>query len=99
MPLFTVYRNVGAETTKDDVDAASFRAIVCMFEYPGMRWLESYWDRERGQLICIYEADNAQQIFDHAERSKIPCDEVRPAVVIRPGDYVDAAAMPVTSTT
>lgn len=99
MPLFTVRRTVGVDATQDDIDAASFRAIVCMFEYPGMRWSESFWDRERGQLTCIYEAETEQQIFEHAERSKIPCDEVRPAVVIRPGDYIEAAAAPVPATT
>lgn len=96
MPIFQVRRILG-HASKDDVDAAAFRAIVCAYEYPGMKWHESYWDAEREEMICIYEADDADQIFIHAERSRIACDEVREVTVIRPGDYVPALPPPPAS--
>ncbi len=94
MPIFTIRRVLG-EVSKEDVDASAFRAIVCSYEYPGMKWHQSYWDVERGELLCIYEADSAEQIYGHAERSKIPCDEVRLVTVLRPGDYVAGAEVDV----
>lgn len=90
MPLFSVRRVVG-DATKDDVDASAFRAIVCSYEYPGMKWHQSYWDVDRKELHCIYEANSAEEIFAHAERSKIPCDEVRLVTLIQPETYVPVA--------
>ena len=89
MPLFTVRRSLG-DITKDDLDAAAFRAIVCAYEYPGMRWHESYWDVERGVLTCIYEAQNEAELVEHSNRSRIPCDDVRLVQVVRPEDFFPA---------
>lgn len=97
MPIFQVRRVLGP-ASKDDVDASAFRAIVCAYEYPGMKWQESYWDVERQEMHCIYEADSADQIFAHAERSRIPCDEVREVTIVRPDDYVPVSPPPASIT-
>lgn len=87
MPLFTIVRNVPGDT-RDDIDAASLRAIICAFEFPGLRWVRSFWDQDRGQLLCVYEGDSVDQIREHSRRSRIPCDEVHPVVEFGPDEYV-----------
>ena len=89
MPLFTIRREVPG-LSQEDLDASAFRAIGCAIEYPGMRWLHSYWDREAGLLTCIYEAAGVAQIEDHARRARLPCDEVREVTMIGPDDYIIA---------
>jgi Protein of unknown function (DUF4242) len=93
MPTFTVRRDVPG-LTSEELDASAFRAIVCAVEYPGMRWLESFWDREAGRLTCIYEAASADEVFDHARRARIPCDEVHEVSVVGPGDFVAPTGAP-----
>ena len=39
-------------------------------------------------MTCLYEAEDEEQIIDHSKRSRIPCDEVRAVVEIRPESYV-----------
>jgi Protein of unknown function (DUF4242) len=48
-----------------------------------MRWLRSYFVREEdGSLgtICIYEAQSAEAIREHARRARLPADEVLPVL-------------------
>lgn len=89
MPVFTIRRDVPG-LTREDVDAASFRAISCAMEYPEMRWRESYWDAAAGMITCVYEARSSADIFEHARRARIPCDDVREVLPFGPGDYVEA---------
>lgn len=86
MALFSIRRNVGPQT-RDEMDAAALRAIMCAFEYPGLRWIRSYWDQAGGQITCFYEATDAGQIRDHSRRSRIPCDDVREVVELGPQEY------------
>jgi hypothetical protein len=90
MPLFTIRRSVPG-ANRDEIDASAFRAIVCAYEYPNMRWIRSYWDQHGGQLLCLYEADSAEQIADHAQRARIPCDEVREVVAFGPEEFAHVA--------
>jgi uncharacterized membrane protein len=89
MPLYQIRRNVPG-AGREDVDAAAFRALVCAIEFPGLEWVESYWDSGRGVITCIYEAESREQVEAHARRSRIACDEVREVEVIRPDDYVES---------
>jgi len=91
MPLFTIRRDV-PDVTREDLDAAAFRALACAYEYPGLRWVRSYWDEDRGQLLCLYEARDAAQIEHHSRRSRIPCDEIRAVIEFGPESYVAVAA-------
>ena len=91
MSLFMIRRDVPG-ASRDDVDAAAYRAIACAFNFEGLHWVTSYWDEAAGRLSCIYEAEGAEQLADHARRARIPCDEVRPVLELGPGNYVDATA-------
>ncbi len=88
MPRFLIRRNV-PDADQEDIDAAAFRALVCTVEYPGLRWIESHWDRESGALFCIYEGASTSQVFEHARRSRIACDSVVEVQSVRPEDYVE----------
>ncbi len=87
MPLYRIRRDLGP-TTEDEIDAAGFRAIVCAPQFPGVKWHRSYWDRAAGRLDCIYEANNIQDLEEHARASRIPCDEVLEVTEIRPDKYL-----------
>lgn len=75
MPLYLIKRDVTG-LSDADLDAAGYRAAACAYHYDGLRWLTSYLDKAAQRLYCIYEAVDAEQLFDHSRRSLIPCDEV-----------------------
>lgn len=87
MPLYRIRRDIG-EISQQDLDAASFRAIVCAPQFPGLKWVRSYWDHAGGRLDCIYEAVNAEQLQEHARVSRIPCDEVHEVTEMLPDTYL-----------
>ncbi len=91
MGVFLIRRNLG-QATQEDVDAASIRALSCVYNYEGLRWVTSYWNAARGIIYCLYEAQNEQQIIEHSAQSRIPCDEITPVQVVNPEEY--AAQMP-----
>ena len=86
MALYLVKRNIQG-AGPHDYDAALFRALSCVYDFPGMRWLHSFWDRESGVSYCVYEADNEAQIHDHAALAHIPCDEVHAVLGTGPDTY------------
>jgi len=75
MPLFSIERELPG-ATKADLDAAGYRAVACAFNYAGLRWISSYWDRAGERVLCIYEAESAEQIEHHSMRARIPCDRI-----------------------
>lgn len=87
MALFQIRRKVG-EISEDDLNAAALRSIWCLSDYPGVRWLNSLWDKDAGELHCLYEAHNADQIRSHAEAARIPCDDIKEVSFIDPGEYL-----------
>ena len=93
MHTYSIRRVVGS-ITRDDVDAAAIRSLWCLANYPGLRWIRSTWDEERGEINCLYEAPNVEVIREHAVSANLPCDEVRVVDVIDPDDYVAAAPAP-----
>lgn len=86
MPTYAIVRRVPG-TSREELDAAGFRAAVCAYEYPGMRWIRSFWSPQRGEIVCYYDAANEQEIWEHAERARIPCDEVWEVDMMDPADY------------
>ena len=87
MPLYSVNRKVG-QISQEEIDASGFRAIVCAFQFAGLRWHRSYWDVAAGQLNCIYEAENTHQIEEHSRVARIPCDSVFEVREVRPEPYI-----------
>jgi hypothetical protein len=48
-----------------------------------IRWIRSYViEEEDGTLgtVCIYEAEDADTIMEHAQRAELPADEILPVV-------------------
>ena len=86
MPLFLITRDVPG-ITQEEMDAAAYRAITCAFNYDGLTWWHSYWDKQSGVLHCVYEAQSAEDIFEHAQAARIPCDEVREVEQFGPVSY------------
>jgi hypothetical protein len=86
MPLFMIKRDVNGATPMD-YDAAVFRAISCAYDFEGLRWVHSYWDRESGNSYCVYEAQSPEQLRQHSQRSHISCDEIYPVAQIVPESY------------
>lgn len=87
MPLYAIRRDLG-QVTREELDASAYRAIMCAYDFEGMRWIRSFWDPEQGEIRCLYEAQDAAQVFEHARRSRIPCDDVREVIEISPDLYV-----------
>ena len=75
--------------TDEDIDAAALRAIWCLPEFPSLRWVRSYWDREGEELRCIYDGPDAQLIREHAATAHIPCDAVHPVSEFGPELYLN----------
>jgi len=90
MKLYSVRRNVGV-MSQEEMDAAAFRAIVCAAQFPGLKWRHSYWNPPGGYMDCIYEADDAGQLADHAKAARIPCDAVVEVQQVTPETYVAGA--------
>jgi hypothetical protein len=89
--LYLIKRDLG-QATQEDVDAASIRALSCVYNYDRLRWVTSYWGEQAGIIYCLYEAQSEQQIIDHSAQSRIPCNEITPVQVVNPEEY--AAQVP-----
>ncbi len=87
MPMFKIRRVVG-EMTNDDMNAAALRSIWCLSDYPGLRWVNSLWDKDAGEVTCLYESRSAEEIRSHSEAARLPCDEVKEITVIDPDEYI-----------
>jgi hypothetical protein len=86
MTTYLIKRNVG-DAGPNEYDAALFRALSCVYDFPGLKWLHSYWDRGTGVAYCVYEAVSVDQIQRHADLAQIPCDEVLEVLVSAPDTY------------
>jgi hypothetical protein len=86
--LYRIRRDVGV-MSDEDMDAAAFRAIVCLVQFPGLKWERSYWDRSTGSLDCYYRAESIDQIQEHSRVARIPCDDVRPVDELLPDTYLN----------
>jgi hypothetical protein len=93
VPLYTIVRDVSG-WADSDIDAAGVRAVICSYSYSEMRWIRSYLDRERGELLCLYEARNVEELREHAARSRIPAGEIRLVEEITSEPFFAAAGPP-----
>lgn len=91
MSLYLIRREIPG-ATEEELEAAAYRAIACLFNYEGLTWHTSYWDKDAGRLYCVYEGQSVQQIEDHARRARIPCDEVKLVSQIGPEMWPNAVA-------
>jgi hypothetical protein len=80
VPTFAIMRR-NISRTREELDEAGERSnAVRHGEMAGqMLWIRSYFfEEEDGTLgtICVYEAESADAIREHARRAEIPADEV-----------------------
>ena len=87
MALFKIDRPMGRPVTSDEIEAIGLRAAVCMVHFPGMTWHRSFLDRATWTFQCIYEADNADEIREHARIAQIPCVTVTPVEEFTPAPF------------
>ncbi len=82
MPTFAIMRRSISRTRKELDEAGERSNAVRHGEMAGqMLWIRSYFfEEEDGTLgtICVYEAESADAIREHARRAEIPADEVLP---------------------
>jgi hypothetical protein len=84
VPTFAIIRR-NISRTRQELDEAGERSnAVRDGEMAGqMRWIRSYFfEEEDGTLgtICVYEAESADAIREHARRAEIPADEILPVI-------------------
>jgi len=91
MALFLIKRGVPG-SDQGDIDAAVFRSMACVYQFPGMRWITSYWDQANGISYCVYEAASREQIEAHSARAQIPCDDVWEVSSVDPSQYIGSRA-------
>jgi hypothetical protein len=87
MTMYKIRRVVG-EMEAEEVDAAALRSIWCLSDYPDLKWHHSMWDREAGEIVCLYESPSEESIRQHAAAARLPCDEVREVTLIDPEEYL-----------
>jgi uncharacterized protein DUF4242 len=79
---FAIMRRRGWGTRASLDDAGDRSNLVREGEMAGqMRWIRSYFfTEEDGSLgtICVYEAESADAIREHARRALLPADEILP---------------------
>lgn len=72
MPMFIIERNF-AEQIEIDPDNEVIRQIN---EDVGVRWLYSFLSLDKKKTYCLYEAPNAEAVYEAARRANIPADSV-----------------------
>ena len=90
MQLFVVMRRGAWEDDSDLEDAAAESTRVADDEMSGqVKWIRSYvLEEEDGTLgtVCIYQAEDADALMEHAQRAGLPADEILPianTVIVR----------------
>jgi hypothetical protein len=82
MQLFVVMRRGAWEDASDLEDAAAESTRVADEEMSDqVKWIRSYvLEEEDGTLgtVCIYQAEDADAIMEHAQRAGLPADEILP---------------------
>lgn len=88
MPLYLIERRIG-DMTEDEMAAGGLRALAAQEKLTSdkVRWIRSYFDPEGRQMRCIYEAESADLVRQHAEMARIPCDSITEVIEHVPDTY------------
>lgn len=70
--------------THREFRALALQAIMYAHEYSDLLWVRSFWAREQNELMCVFRTREHDLVREHAQRSRIPCDEVHDAIEIQP---------------
>jgi hypothetical protein len=93
MPLFIVRREI-PQADEDALRAGIMRAVSCSYNFEGMRWVTTYWDGRDSKAYCVYEAESIEQLRQHADLARVPCDEVMPVLCLDPENLGISATAP-----
>jgi hypothetical protein len=72
MPLFIIERNFAEEIQLDPNDEVSLKVN----EEVGVKWLYSFLSLDKKKTYCLYEAPNADAVYEAARRANVPADSV-----------------------
>jgi len=87
MPVFLIERNF-AEQVEATKDGAA--AINRINEDMGVQWLISFLSADKKKTYCLYEAPNAEAIYEAARRAGLPADVIIPVSEIQPNGVTGA---------
>ncbi len=72
MPLFIIERNFAEEIALDPNDEVTLKVN----EEIGVKWLYSFLSLDKKKTYCLYEAPNADAVYEAARRANVPADSV-----------------------
>jgi len=72
MPLFIIERNFAEEIMLDPNDEVTLKVN----EEIGVKWLYSFLSLDKKKTYCLYEAPNADAVYEAARRANVPADSV-----------------------
>ena len=82
MSVVLVERSFPEPVVFADVQAVEDRNASCLQAHD-VRFLRSYFSRERRRMICLYEAPDAESVRLVQERAGLPFDRVWTTTVVR----------------
>ena len=86
MPKYVIERNIPGlgDATADELQAVAQKSRAVLAELgPQVQWVQSYVTQDK--MYCVYVADDAEQVREHARRGGFPADGVAAvAAVIDP---------------
>ena len=72
MPLFIIERNFAEKIQLDQNDEVTLKVN----EEVGVKWLYSFLSLDKKKTYCLYEAPNAEAVYEAARRANVPADTV-----------------------
>lgn len=72
MPMFMIERNFAEEISLDPTN----EVILKVNEDVGVKWIYSFLSLDKKKTYCLYEAPNAEAVFEAARRANVPADTV-----------------------
>jgi hypothetical protein len=82
MPTVVVERAFAQPVAFADIQAVESRGASCLDSH-GVRFLKSYFSRDRRRMICLYDAPDAESVRIAERKAGVPFDEAWSARVIR----------------
>ncbi|HVL06405.1 MAG TPA: DUF4242 domain-containing protein [Acidimicrobiales bacterium] len=83
MPKFVIERTLpgAGNLMTEDLQAISQKSVEVLDSMAGRaQWLQTYVTDEK--LFCVYIADDAETVAEHATAGGFPCDAARPVHAI-----------------
>lgn len=82
MSVVVVERSFPQPVTFEDIQAIEDRRAWCL-EASGVRFLRTYFSRDRRRMICLYEAPDADTVRLVQEEAGLPCKRAWASRILR----------------